>query len=131
MGLFQGLMECNTRTKKLITSSSYSNTDYTTVARQTTNIAELIDALGDVLQATLYRHINLLMEGSFIEVIDTKKVKGTEERVFSVKKEKFQDPENEIESTSQEDHIRDFSVFHGNFLQLATTYLAKAPPQTI
>ncbi|USK31915.1 helix-turn-helix domain-containing protein [Bacillus sp. F19] len=92
-------------------------------------IAELLDALGDVPQATLYRHINLLMEGNFIEVIDTKKVKGTEERVFSVKKENLQVPENEIESTSQEDHIRHFSVFHGNLLQLATTYLTETSPK--
>jgi len=92
-------------------------------------IAELLDVLGDVPQATLYRHINLLMGANFIEVIDTKKVKGTEERVFSVKKENLQIPEQEIETTSQEDHIQHFSVFHGNLLKLATTYLTEASPK--
>ncbi len=69
------------------------------------------------------------MDANFIEVIDTKKIKGTEERVFSVKKENLQIPETEIETTSKEDYIRHFSVFHGNLLQLATTYLAEASPK--
>jgi DNA-binding transcriptional ArsR family regulator len=92
-------------------------------------IAQLLDALGDVPQATLYRHMNLLINADLIEIIDKKKVKGTEERVFSVKKENLQVPESEIEATSQEDHIRHFSVFHGNLLQLATTYLTNTSPK--
>lgn len=91
-------------------------------------IAQLLDTLGDVPQATLYRQINILMKAELIEIIETKKVKGTEERVFSVKKENLQIEENEIEATSQEDHIRHFSIFHGNLFQLATSYLQKTPP---
>ncbi len=92
-------------------------------------IAQLLDALGDVPQATLYRHMNLLIAANFIEIINTKKVKGTEERVFAVKKENLQVPEKEIETTPQEDHIRHFSVFHGNLLQLVTSYLTETPPK--
>lgn len=91
-------------------------------------IAQLVDALGDVPQATVYRHINLLLQADLVEIIDTKKVKGTEERLFSVKQDNLQIPESEIESTSTEDHIRHFTAFHGNLLQLATTYLAEASP---
>ncbi|MGG4094700.1 helix-turn-helix domain-containing protein [Paenibacillus lautus] len=91
-------------------------------------IAELLDVLGDVPQATLYRHINLLLKGDLIEIIDKKNVKGTEERVFSIKKDNLKIPENEIENTSQEDHLRHFTAFHGNLFQLATTYLTEAPP---
>ncbi|MEI3612735.1 helix-turn-helix domain-containing protein [Pseudogracilibacillus sp. SO30301A] len=69
-------------------------------------IAQLVEILGDVPQATLYRHINLLLEANLIEVIETKKVRGTEERKFSVKIDNLQIPEDEIEMTSQEDHIR-------------------------
>ncbi|GGB54854.1 transcriptional regulator [Lentibacillus populi] len=92
-------------------------------------IAQLVEILGDVPQATLYRHINLLLEANLIEVIETKKVKGTEERKFSVKIDNLQIPESEIETTSREDHIRHFSVFHGNLLQLATSYLADTSPE--
>ncbi|GED72985.1 transcriptional regulator [Brevibacillus reuszeri] len=91
-------------------------------------IAQLLDVLGDVPQATLYRHINLLLEGDLIEIIDKKNVKGTEERVFSIRKENLEISENEVENTSQEDHIRHFTAFHGNVLQLATTYLTEASP---
>ncbi|KRG17046.1 hypothetical protein ACA29_01035 [Lederbergia galactosidilytica] len=92
-------------------------------------IAQLVEILGDVPQATLYRHINLLLEANLIEVIETQKVKGTEERKFSVKMDNLQIPESEIEVLSQEDHIRHFSVFHGNLLQLATSYLANTSPE--
>jgi len=91
--------------------------------------AQLLEELGDVPQATLYRHINLLIEADMIEVVDTKKVKGTEERVFSVKKDNLQVPEKETEETSQEDHLRHFSVYHANLLQLATSYLTENPPE--
>ncbi|GGG07538.1 helix-turn-helix domain-containing protein [Paenibacillus aceti] len=91
-------------------------------------IAQLAALLGDVPQATLYRHVNLLLKAELIEIADTKKVKGTEERLFAVKEDNLKIPENEIETTSIEDHIRYFSVFHGNLLQLATTYLSNTPP---
>ncbi|MFD0714381.1 helix-turn-helix domain-containing protein [Paenibacillus sp. GCM10027626] len=91
--------------------------------------AQLLEELGDVPQATLYRHINLLIEADMIEVVDTKKVKGTAERVFSVKKDNLQVPEKEVDVTSQEDHLRYFSVYHANLLQLATSYLTENPPK--
>lgn len=92
-------------------------------------IAQLVEILGDVPQATLYRHMNLLLKSNFVEVIETQKIKGTEERKFSVKIENLHIPEDEIEATSQEDHIRHYSVFHNNLLQLVTSYLADTPPE--
>lgn len=91
-------------------------------------ISQLADELGNVPQATLYRHMNLLLKTNHIEVIDKKKVKGTEERVFSVKKDNLLVSTSEIEKHSQEDHIRHFSVFHGNLLQQVTSYLMNTPP---
>ncbi|RKN84525.1 helix-turn-helix domain-containing protein [Paenibacillus ginsengarvi] len=90
--------------------------------------AQLLEELGDVPQATLYRHINLLIDADMIEVVDTHKVKGTEERVFSVKKDHIQISEEETEVTSQEDHLRHFSAYHANLLQLATSYITQNPP---
>ncbi|TNJ60163.1 ArsR family transcriptional regulator [Paenibacillus hemerocallicola] len=92
-------------------------------------IAQLVDALGDVPQATLYRHMNLLLKANQIEIIDTKKVKGTEERVFSVRKENLHIPDDEIETSSQEDHVRYFSVFHNHLLRQATAYLTETSPR--
>lgn len=91
--------------------------------------AQLLEELGDVPQATLYRHINLLIEADMIEVVDTNKVKGTDERVFSVKKDNIEVSEKEVEATSQEDHLRHFSAYHANLLQLATAYITQNPPE--
>ncbi|WP_185830662.1 helix-turn-helix domain-containing protein [Siminovitchia terrae] len=92
-------------------------------------IAQLVEILGDIPQATLYRHMNLLLEANLVEVIETKKVKGTEERMFSVKRDNLHIPESEVEKTSREDHIQHFSVYHGNLFQLATSYLAETSPE--
>ncbi|GIP32532.1 helix-turn-helix domain-containing protein [Paenibacillus sp. J2TS4] len=92
-------------------------------------IAQLAETLGDIPQATLYRHMRLLLEGNHVEVVDTQKVSGTEERIFSVKKETLEMiPESEVEVTSKEDHLHYFSVFHTNLLQQATSYLMEASP---
>ncbi|GAA3401512.1 helix-turn-helix domain-containing protein [Paenibacillus hodogayensis] len=91
-------------------------------------IAQLTEALPDVPQATLYRHMKLLLEHGHVEVVDTRKVSGTEERIFSVKKETLEVPASEVEITPQEDHIRHFAVFHANLLQQATSYLTETPP---
>lgn len=91
-------------------------------------IAQLAEALGDIPQATLYRHMRLLLEENHVEVVDTQKVSGTEERIFSVKKETLDIPENEVEMTSQEDHMYHFSVYHTNLLQQVTSYLLETPP---
>jgi hypothetical protein len=63
------------------------------------------------------------------KTINTKKVKGTEERLFSVRKENLHIPDDEIETSSQEDHVRYFSVFHTNLLRQATAYLTETSPR--
>ncbi|GGD84707.1 helix-turn-helix domain-containing protein [Paenibacillus nasutitermitis] len=92
-------------------------------------IAQLAETLGDIPQATLYRHMKILLDGDHVEVVDTNKVSGTAERIFSIKKESLLIPENEVEATSQEDNVRHFSVFHTNLLQQATSYLMETSPQ--
>ncbi|MEK3733523.1 helix-turn-helix domain-containing protein [Paenibacillus sp. FSL M8-0334] len=90
-------------------------------------IMQLVEALGDVPQATLYRHMKLMLESNLIEVVQVNKIHGQEERVYAAVQENLSISESEAYSASQEDHLRYFSVFHTNLLQQATAYLSKTP----
>ncbi|GIN10321.1 MULTISPECIES: helix-turn-helix domain-containing protein [Shouchella] len=88
-------------------------------------ILQLAEALGDVPQATLYRHMKLMLEAQLIEVVQINKIHGQEERVYAAVKENLSISGSEAYSASQEEHMRYFSIFHANLLQQATTYLSK------
>ncbi|CAH0121640.1 hypothetical protein PAE9249_04172 [Paenibacillus sp. CECT 9249] len=92
-------------------------------------ILELVELLGDVPQATLYRHMKLLHEANLIEVVETHKVQGREERVYSVAKDNLMISENELNTASQEEHVRYFTAYHANLLQLATSYIMQTSPE--
>lgn len=50
---------------------------------------EIHKALSDVPQASLYRHIKVLLEAGGIEVLEEKKVRGTIERTYGLVKQPF------------------------------------------
>ncbi|NIK11502.1 helix-turn-helix domain-containing protein [Alkalibacillus almallahensis] len=91
-------------------------------------IGDILYALGDVSQATLYRHMNLLLEGDFIKVVDTRKVKGTQERLFGLNQDYLQINETDIENISQENHVLHFSSFQSFLFEQATSYLQNQTP---
>ncbi|GAA0359324.1 helix-turn-helix domain-containing protein [Bacillus horti] len=92
-------------------------------------VAQLVIKLGNVPQATIYRHINLLLEAQMIEVTDTKRVQGTVERYFSVAKENLSIPEAEMRAASQEDTLRYLTAFHTSLLQQAEDYIMHTPAE--
>ncbi len=99
------------------------------LAEEPQTILQLAEVLGDVPQATLYRHMKLMLESHLIEVVQVNKIHGQEERVYAAVKENLSISESEAYSASQEDHMRYFSVFHANLLQQATAYLSKTPAE--
>lgn len=92
-------------------------------------ILQLLDRLGDVPQATLYRHMKVLQEENIVEVVATNKVYNREERVYSVVMEQLNISDDEIKRLSKEDHLYYFTVYHSNLLQQVSTYLNKAAPE--
>ena len=47
--------------------------------------AELVEELGDVPQATLYRHLNRLVQADILEVVSERKVRNATERIYTLK----------------------------------------------
>ncbi len=60
------------------------------LTQQESTTAEISSALPDIPQATLYRHINKLLEAEAIKVTRENQIRGTLEKVFSLNIEKGQ-----------------------------------------
>lgn len=89
---------------------------------------ELKDRLGDVPQATLYRHIKQLADGGLLEVVEERPIRGGIERTYSVAEEAVALGDSELESATTDDHFRYFATFVGTLLTDFAAYLAKGKP---
>ena len=91
----------------------------------------LKDALGDVPQATLYRHVNQLHEGGLLEVVDEQPVRGGVERTYGVVAEAVSLGPSDYEDATTEDHLRYFTTFLGTLIDAFGAYLGEGPPDFV
>ena len=86
---------------------------------------ELGARLDDVPPATLYRHINALVEGDVLVVVEERRVRGTVERVFALPEERMSIPEEELARAGPADHMRYFTRFVAGLLGSFGRYLRR------
>lgn len=89
---------------------------------------QLRDRLGDVPQATLYRHLNQLADGGLVEVVDERPVRGTVERTYGVVTNRVSLGDADLESATPADHFRYFTTFVGTLLSDFAAYLDSGDP---
>ena len=78
--------------------------------------AQLRERLPDIAPATMYRHIAVLAEGGVLEVVEEKRVRGTVERSYRVRKEEaVVDPAARAAMT-RDDHRRSFTTFAASLM---------------
>ncbi|MEE8601630.1 helix-turn-helix domain-containing protein [Euzebya tangerina] len=92
----------------------------------------LLETLGDVAQATLYRHLRALETGGLIEVAAERPVRGTVERTYRVVEDAVHLGPADLAGTSRADHFRYFATFVGTLLADYAAFLdgvsdARAP----
>lgn len=87
----------------------------------------LKEALGDVPQATLYRHVNQLHDGGILEIVDEQPVRGGVERTYGVITEAASLGPDEYQDASAEDHLRYFTTFLGTLIDAFGAYLDEGP----
>ncbi|OLN22184.1 transcriptional regulator [Domibacillus antri] len=87
-------------------------------------VQQLAEWIKDVPQATLYRHINTLLEANLIEVVQENQIRGTVEKVFALKEQSIQSQE-EFLNLSKEDHVELFFTFTAQLMGLYEQYLNK------
>lgn len=91
--------------------------------QQPMTAAELQEVLGDVAQATLYRHLTALEEGGIIEVVERRQARGGVERTFAVVDGTTVLQPHDIADATADDHLRWFTTFIGTLLTDFATYL--------
>jgi DNA-binding transcriptional ArsR family regulator len=91
----------------------------------------LKEVLGDVAQATLYRHVNQLHEGGLLEVVDEQPVRGGVERTYGVVTEAVSLGQDAYEDADAEEHIRYFATFLGTLLDSFGAYLEAGDPDFV
>ncbi len=86
--------------------------------------AQLRERIPDVAPATMYRQIAVLAEAGVLEVAQERRVRGTIERSYRVRKEEaVVDPEARA-AMSKEDHLRSYTTFAASLLGDFDRYLA-------
>ncbi|RPJ49095.1 MAG: ArsR family transcriptional regulator [Chloroflexi bacterium] len=89
---------------------------------------QLAEALNDVPQATLYRHINRLAKSGLLVVVDERPVRGTLEKVYAVNSAVPTHLGNEaFTSLSKEDHLRYFTAFAISLIDEFSRYVNHSP----
>ncbi len=89
---------------------------------------QLKDRLGDVPQATLYRHINQLADGGLLEVVGERPIRGGIERTYRVVTSAVALGGDDLESATAEEHFRYFATFVGTLLADFASYLESGAP---
>lgn len=87
---------------------------------------ELAKGLPDVPLTTLYRHINILIEGGILEVVEEIPQRGTVERILGFKTPPSLTPED-LRGLSKETYQQAFTVILSTLMNDAMSYLENIP----
>lgn len=86
-------------------------------------VKDLASALPDVAQATLYRHINTLLEGGLVEIVEENPVRGTVERVYALREGSLNLAPEDFAGMSRPDYEEGFAMILASFMADAKRYM--------
>lgn len=96
-----------------------------TMVKQPMTASELKDSLGDVAQATLYRHLKALVDGGLVEIVDEQPVRGGVERTYSTIESAGMLNYDDMSNAEPDEHFRYFATFVGMLLADYSKYLER------
>ncbi|MGW4847031.1 helix-turn-helix domain-containing protein [Nocardia brasiliensis] len=85
--------------------------------------AQLCERLPDVSKATVYRHVELLVDGAILEVAEAQRVRGVLERHYRLRGDRAMIDEETAATLSTEDHRRVFAIAMTTLLAEFNAYL--------
>jgi DNA-binding transcriptional ArsR family regulator len=83
----------------------------------------LAQAMPTIPRATLYRHINALVGGGILTVVEENQIRGTIERVYALNREAADLTPGELSDMSAQDYEEMFAVFVTSLLGDFSRYL--------
>jgi DNA-binding transcriptional ArsR family regulator len=84
---------------------------------------EMAEVLKDVPLPSLYRHLNKLVQGDILTVVDEHRVRGTFEKVYALSKPHVNLTADDLAQASLDDHMRYFMTFMASVLDNFGRYL--------
>ncbi|MFC7685033.1 transcriptional regulator [Ureibacillus sp. GCM10028918] len=92
---------------------------------------EMVKIIKDVPQATLYRHIQILVDSSIIHVINEKKVKSVSEKYYALNEVEAKLVGNEWKKISNEEKLNYVSYYQLSLLTQYQSYLKGLEEQNL
>ena len=83
---------------------------------------QLADALPEIAQATLYRHMSMLLDSGFVQVVDEQQVRGAITRTYALADSAVLSGAD-LAGATRDDHFRYFATFVAGLLGEYGTYL--------
>jgi len=83
----------------------------------------ITEALGDVPQSTIYRHLRLLLKAEIITVVDSRDINGITEKIYGAHPQYHLSAE-EFASLSKDEHIANMELFAMSMMQSFATALS-------
>jgi DNA-binding transcriptional ArsR family regulator len=96
------------------------------LSTQRMTAGDLAHLMPGVPLTTLYRHINLLVEGGLLEVVEEHPIRGTVERVYALAGPPSLHAEDLVGMTKK-DYEQSFAIYLSSLLSDAKNYLAAKP----
>lgn len=88
---------------------------------------QMAEALPDIPQASLYRHINRLVEGNVLMVVEERRVRGTTEKVYALNTaSKTHLTGEDMAALSKDEHMHYFNSFLVTLMDEFSTYLRQS-----
>ncbi len=85
------------------------------------SIQQIGSVLSDVPPATLYRHVNKLLEHGFLEVVQENPVRGTMEKILKINDSAFNN--QHLDELSPQEHLSLFTTFMTNLVGEFSQYV--------
>ncbi len=86
---------------------------------------QLADALPDVAASSIYRHVRLLHRHDLIRVVETRRVRGLEERVYALARQPHISAAD-LAGLKAEDHVRSFMLYTAALIRDFANYVQAA-----
>ncbi|MCM3440635.1 helix-turn-helix domain-containing protein [Metabacillus halosaccharovorans] len=94
----------------------------TLIGRKELNVQQIQARLTEVPQATLYRHLNKLLEGNVIQVVKENQIRGTVEKFYALN-EQEQSATGDLQKLNRDEHLHLFLTFMTHVLGQYEAYL--------
>ncbi len=89
---------------------------------------QIAEALPDVPQASLYRHIGILVENEVLEVVGERIVNGATERSYAITQGGMRLTPDDVSGLSREEHVRIFTIYAGTLIESFAESLKERDP---